>query len=210
MLYEIKIVHFLSCQSLTGQQYFLFNLEQVPVNLFMPERTDGLVRTAFSRTVPTSSDHTRSQGTRSHGNNCGDRGWHEDVRYGGMSCRMVRAQTAKRCQQRTIQKQKSDTRKQISKTDTDWNRMGSIKNPKLFLLLFQLHPDHSQEKSKMKIQVAIARKILVAIWHMLSKEQDFIDIYLKRLEENRKMEEQLKSLESKMAWRPFDIPSDAM
>lgn len=51
----------------------------------------------------------------------------------------------------------------------------------------------------MKIQVAIARKILVAIWHMLSREQDFIDIYLKRLEENRKMEEQLKSLESKMA-----------
>lgn len=56
-----------------------------------------------------------------------------------------------------------------------------------------------KKKSKMKIQVAIARKILVAIWHMLSKEQDFIDIYLKRLEENRKMEEQLKSLESKMA-----------
>ncbi|SCQ23540.1 hypothetical protein TFUB22_01684 [Tannerella forsythia] len=35
----------------------------------------------------------------------------------------------------------------------------------------------------MKIQVAIARKILVAVWHMLSKEEDFIDIYLKRQEE---------------------------
>ena len=56
-----------------------------------------------------------------------------------------------------------------------------------------------KKKSRMKIQVAIARKILVAIWHMLSKEQDFIDIYLKRLEQQRLLEEQLKSLESKMA-----------
>lgn len=53
-----------------------------------------------------------------------------------------------------------------------------------------------KKKSKMKIQVAIARKILVAVWHMLTKEQDFIDIYLKRLEEQRKMEEQIKRLES--------------
>ena len=49
------------------------------------------------------------------------------------------------------------------------------------------------------VYVAIARKILVAVWHMLSKEEDFIDIYLKRLEEQRLMEEKLKSLESKMA-----------
>ena len=56
-----------------------------------------------------------------------------------------------------------------------------------------------RKKSKMKIQVAIARKILVAIWHMLSKQEDFIAIYLRRLEEDRKMEEQLRSLESKMA-----------
>ena len=51
----------------------------------------------------------------------------------------------------------------------------------------------------MKIQVAIARKILVAVWHMLSKGEDFIDIYLKRLEQQRLMEEKLNSLESKMA-----------
>ena len=56
-----------------------------------------------------------------------------------------------------------------------------------------------KKKSKMKIQVAIARKILVAVWHMLSKQEDFIDIYLKRLEQQRLMEEKLKSLESKMA-----------
>ncbi len=48
----------------------------------------------------------------------------------------------------------------------------------------------------MKIQVAIARKILVALWHMLSKEQDFIDIYLKRIEEQKEMEEQIKRLEA--------------
>lgn len=51
----------------------------------------------------------------------------------------------------------------------------------------------------MKIQVAIARKILVAVWHMLSKKEDFIDLYLKRLEEQRMMEEKIRQLESKMA-----------
>ena len=33
---------------------------------------------------------------------------------------------------------------------------------------------------------------------MLSKHEDFIDIYLKRLEEQRLMEEKIKQLESKM------------
>ena len=51
----------------------------------------------------------------------------------------------------------------------------------------------------MKIQVAIARKILVALWHMLSKEEDFIDLYLRRQEELKKAEEQLEQLESHMA-----------
>lgn len=41
--------------------------------------------------------------------------------------------------------------------------------------------------------------ILVAVWHMLSKEQDFIDLYLKRLEEQKLMEEKTRQLESKMA-----------
>ena len=56
-----------------------------------------------------------------------------------------------------------------------------------------------KHKSKMKIQVAIARKILVAVWHMLSKQEDFIDLYLKRLEEQRLMEDNIRQLESKMA-----------
>ena len=54
-----------------------------------------------------------------------------------------------------------------------------------------------KKKSKMKIQVAIARKILVAVWHMLTKEEDFIDIYLKRLEKEREMDVKLKNLNSK-------------
>ncbi len=53
-----------------------------------------------------------------------------------------------------------------------------------------------KKKSKMKIQVAIARKILVAVWHMLTKKEDFIDIYLKRLREQKELEEQINRLET--------------
>lgn len=53
-----------------------------------------------------------------------------------------------------------------------------------------------KKKNKMKILVAIARKILVALWHMLSKGEDFIDIYLKRLQEQKELEEQIKRLEA--------------
>lgn len=56
-----------------------------------------------------------------------------------------------------------------------------------------------KKKNRMKILVAIARKILVAVWHMLTKEQDFIDIYLKRLEEQRLFREQIGQIESAMA-----------
>lgn len=55
-----------------------------------------------------------------------------------------------------------------------------------------------KHKSKMKTQVAIARKILVAVWHMLSKEEDFVDLYLKRLEERAKIEAEIKEMESSM------------
>ena len=34
----------------------------------------------------------------------------------------------------------------------------------------------ARKKNKMKVQVAIARKILVAIWHMFTKDQEYIDI----------------------------------
>ena len=151
----------------------------------MPERADGTLQGALSQTVRTPPDHPRSKGTRSHGYHCENRDRHENVRHGSLLSGMVWFETPKRCQQRTLQKQKSDTRKQVSQTNIDRNRMGRIKNPELFLLQLQLHPDNCQEKSKMKIQVAIARRILVAVWHMLSKEEDFIDVYLKRLEEQR-------------------------
>lgn len=55
-----------------------------------------------------------------------------------------------------------------------------------------------KHKSKMKIQVAIARKVLVAAWHMLSKKEDFVDLYIRRLEERAKMEAELKQIESSM------------
>lgn len=55
-----------------------------------------------------------------------------------------------------------------------------------------------KHKSKMKIQVAIARKILVAVWHMLSKEEDFIDLYLRRVEERAKIEAEIQKMESSM------------
>ena len=51
----------------------------------------------------------------------------------------------------------------------------------------------------MKIQVAIARKILVALWHMLSKGEDFIGIFLRRQEELKKDEETIWQLEPCMA-----------
>ena len=44
-----------------------------------------------------------------------------------------------------------------------------------------------KHKNKMKIQVAIARKMLVAVWHMLTKKEDFIDFYLKRLEKEKEL-----------------------
>lgn len=55
-----------------------------------------------------------------------------------------------------------------------------------------------KHKSKMKIQVAIARKVLVAVWHMLSKEEDFIDLYLKRLEMRERIEDEIRQMESSM------------
>ena len=51
-----------------------------------------------------------------------------------------------------------------------------------------------KHKSRMKIQVAIARKILVAVWHMLSKEEDFKDVYLARLEREQKERERQKQM----------------
>lgn len=48
----------------------------------------------------------------------------------------------------------------------------------------------------MKIQVAIARKLLVVVWHMLTKDEDFIDVYLKRLEKQAEWQNDIQALES--------------
>lgn len=53
-----------------------------------------------------------------------------------------------------------------------------------------------RHKNKMKIQVAIARKLLVAVWHMLTKDEDFIDVYLKRLEKQAEWQNDIQALES--------------
>ena len=53
-----------------------------------------------------------------------------------------------------------------------------------------------RHKNKMKIQVAIARKVLVAVWHMLTKDEDFIDVYLKRLEKKAELLNEIQALES--------------
>lgn len=61
-----------------------------------------------------------------------------------------------------------------------------------------LKPRNGISNRKMKIQVAIARKVLVAVWHILSKKEDFIDLYLKRLEERAKTEAEIQEMESSM------------
>lgn len=59
-----------------------------------------------------------------------------------------------------------------------------------------------KRKTKMKVQVAIARKILVAVWHMFSNDEDFIDVYLRRLEketeEHRQIQESIQRVELSM------------
>ena len=50
--------------------------------------------------------------------------------------------------------------------------------------------------------MAIARKILVAVWHMLSNDEDFIDVYLRGLakeaEEHRQKQESIQRIELSM------------
>lgn len=56
-----------------------------------------------------------------------------------------------------------------------------------------------KRKNKKKIQVAVARKILVAAWHMLTYEEDFVDVYLKRLKKEAEEQERLREFASKAA-----------
>lgn len=63
-----------------------------------------------------------------------------------------------------------------------------------FFSHFSYVPTTIKHKSRLKVQVAIARKILVAVWYMLKKKEDYIDPYLKQQEEQRKMIEQLEAM----------------
>lgn len=53
------------------------------------------------------------------------------------------------------------------------------KKQKTFFNRFSYIQVTAKKKSRMKVQVAIARKMLVAIWNMFSKDQDYIDPILK-------------------------------
>lgn len=77
--------------------------------------------------------------------------------------------------------------------------MVRLENKKLLFLKLQLYTDIQKHKNKMKVQVAIARKMLVAVWHMLSKGEDFIDYYLKQLELAKKDEQRKEQLEKSLA-----------
>lgn len=81
------------------------------------ELTD-LCEKHFSGRIQTDSDYPRCQGTRRHSYNCGNRSGYEDVCHGSHARGMVRTQTSQRRQQRTLQKQKSDTWKQIPSPDS--------------------------------------------------------------------------------------------
>jgi len=55
-----------------------------------------------------------------------------------------------------------------------------------FFSNFKYRQSVVKRKNALKTQVAIARKILVAVWHMLTKKEDFVDFYqlqLKKREE---------------------------
>lgn len=65
---------------------------------------------------------------------------------------------------------------------------GASRKRECFFSHFSYTQTAVRKKHQKKVIVAIARKILVAVWHMMDKEEDFIDVYLKRLEEQRRLE----------------------
>lgn len=58
-----------------------------------------------------------------------------------------------------------------------------------FFQNFKYRQSIIKKKNALKTQIAIARKVLVAIWHMLTKKEDYIDYYQLQLQ-RRKAEEQ--------------------
>lgn len=62
-----------------------------------------------------------------------------------------------------------------------------------FFQNFKYRQSVVKRKNALKTQIAIARKILVALWHMLTKKEDYIDYY--QLQLQRKEAEELRRLE---------------
>lgn len=66
---------------------------------------------------------------------------------------------------------------------------GASRRKNCFFSNFSYSQTVIKKKNRMKIIVAIARKILVAVWNMLTKGEDFIDFHLNRLEKEKAEEE---------------------
>ena len=65
---------------------------------------------------------------------------HEDVRHGGGTRGMVRAEVKERHRQRAFQKQENHPWQQVSTENPHRNRLGGLTDKKLLLLTFQLCP----------------------------------------------------------------------
>ena len=56
---------------------------------------------------------------------------------------------------------------------------GASRTKNCFFSRFSFHQTQVRKKNKMKVLVAVARKLLIAIWHVLHDETDYKDFYAK-------------------------------
>lgn len=88
---------------------------------------------------------------------------------------MERAETEKRRVQQEVQVTSHNPRKRISPKEHHPVRMGGKQNKELLLQPVLLPSNTGQEENKMKVIVAVARKLLVAVWHVIHDETDYVD-----------------------------------
>ena len=56
---------------------------------------------------------------------------------------------------------------------------GASRTKDCFFSRFSFHQTQVRKKNKMKVLVAVARKLLIAVWHVLHDETDYKDFYVK-------------------------------
>ena len=71
----------------------------------------------------------------------------------------------------TVQETEDNPWKQIPQTDPPRGDWAASRTKNCFYSNFSYTQTTVRKKNRMKIVVAIARKILVAIWHMITKEE---------------------------------------